>query len=239
MVWHLAWLGVIGWTAYGIHALYSYHLAEKTVGVVVDMESIDAQDFVGHCLYFRFTTINDETIVAREKWCSQSPAHEIGDKVELFYDPSHPQESARLDHSERNAARIMTFVLFYVPWLLMLGFTFNALVPYRDAERLDKRNQFRNHNGKTIFLRVTDVMWQGMDEEYDSIITLFSDCLQQAKLSSEDLVDLQSFCDLAKTAPQSELRRVLQASNIPPLFSKQRDAFVLMGKIASAAIADR
>ncbi|HEY2981571.1 MAG TPA: DUF3592 domain-containing protein [Anaerolineales bacterium] len=71
--------------------------AELTTGTVTGFSvSVDSEDnSESYCPQVRFRTTGGQDVTYFSNFCSSPPAYDVGEKVELYYDPQNP-ESAQL-----------------------------------------------------------------------------------------------------------------------------------------------
>lgn len=90
-------------------------IAQETKGTVTELQYDSDSEGSGYYSVFKFTTINGQTIEKTSNIRSNPPQHQVGQVIEVLYNPSSP-----------NDARIKsTTNLYFVPILLSgLGVVF-------------------------------------------------------------------------------------------------------------------
>jgi hypothetical protein len=87
-------LAVGGGLAYFVTlAPADWPLVPGTITGLAQDESVDTDGFqsLTYCPYVEYTTLEGETLEVLLSECANPPAYEVGDTVEVYYDPSQPR----------------------------------------------------------------------------------------------------------------------------------------------------
>jgi hypothetical protein len=66
--------------------------AELTTGTVTGFSTVTDSDdnTVTYCPSIRFATSTGQEVIHNSHVCNSPPAHQVGDQVEIYYDPENP-----------------------------------------------------------------------------------------------------------------------------------------------------
>lgn len=77
-------------------AISTQHFLDQSVratGEVIELAERRSNGETFYCPVVRFRAANGEPTQFQANWCSQPADHQVGDRVEVLYDPAHPDQA--------------------------------------------------------------------------------------------------------------------------------------------------
>jgi hypothetical protein len=118
-----------GFCLWGAYAGYiSWRLEQEgvtTTGTVIELESSDSSEG-GCCVYspvIEFTANNDQTYTFEGDTASDPPAYDVGEQVDVLYDPNDPETAQINKWTER-----WLFPMIIIPAMILAAIVVNIVM---------------------------------------------------------------------------------------------------------------
>lgn len=113
ILWLAVGIGLITWTIYDYYKAQTFALMAQTVkGTVIDFELVGG-DPASYSPIVKFMTQTGETLQFSSKFAQSPPAYQIGNLVDVVYDPQKPNDAEIVGAGNLSSLIWIGFGLFF------------------------------------------------------------------------------------------------------------------------------